>query len=93
MTVVDPLLAGGQRDADRVYFGAWVQVQYPDAALRWYRIVGPDEFDMDADYVSMDSPLGRSLLRKRLDDEVSVELPAGPTTLVVVALSYAARPP
>jgi transcription elongation factor GreB len=93
MTVVDPALAGGQRDADRVYFGAWVQVEYADGTLRWYRIVGPDEFDMDPDYVSMDSPLGRSLLRRKLDEEVSVELPAGPTSLAIVALSYAARPP
>ena len=38
------------------------------ASLRWYRLVGPDEFDMAEDYVSMDSPLGRSLLGKRLDD-------------------------
>ena len=93
MTVVDPALAGGQRDATRVYFGAWVEVEYPDGARRWYRIVGPDEFDMDPDYLSMDSPLGRGLLRRRLDEEVSVELPGGPTTLVVVAVSYTARPP
>jgi len=93
MTVVDPQLAGGNRDPDRVYFGAWVQVEYPDRALRWYRIVGPDEFDLDPDYVSMDSPLGRGLLRRALDDEVSVELPAGPTTLTVVAIRYDAPTP
>ena len=34
--------------------------------MRWYRLVGPDEFDMASDYISMDSPLGRSLLGKRL---------------------------
>jgi transcription elongation factor GreB len=93
MTVVDPQLGGGARDPHRAYFGAWVQVEYADGTRRWYRIVGPDEFDMDPDYVSMDAPLGRSLLRRALDDEVSVELPSGPTTLTIVALSYAARPP
>jgi transcription elongation factor GreB len=93
MTVVDPLAAGASRDPGRVYFGAWVEVEYPDGSLRWYRIVGPDEFDMDADYVSMDSPLGRSLLRKRIDEQISVELPSGPTTLLVAAIHYGAKSP
>jgi transcription elongation factor GreB len=43
---------------------------------------------MAEDYISMDSPLGRSLLGKRLDDEVSVALPGGTTLLTVVAISY-----
>ena len=60
--------------------------------LRWYRIVGPDEFDMANDYVSMDSPLGRGLLGKRLDDEVTVALPAGAHTFTVIAIAYGPRP-
>jgi transcription elongation factor GreB len=92
MTVVDPLAAGATRAPGRVYFGAWVQVEYPDGGLRWYRIVGPDEFDLDPDYVSMDSPLGRGLLRKGLDEQIRVELPAGPTSLLIVAISYGPKP-
>jgi transcription elongation factor GreB len=76
-----------------VYFGAWVQIEGAAGDLRWFRIVGPDEFDMAGDYISMDSPLGRSLLGKRLDDEVNVELPGGGATLTVVAISYAPRAP
>ena len=86
MTIVDPT-ASGRRDPTRIYFGAWVQLD-ADGALRWYRLVGPDEFDMAEDYVSMDSPLGRSLLGKRLDDDVSVTLPGGTTVFTVVAISY-----
>jgi transcription elongation factor GreB len=87
MTVVDSQADPGRRDPTRIYFGAWVQIE-SDRTLRWYRIVGPDEFDMAEDYISMDSPLGRSLLGKRLDDEVSVALPGGTTLLTVVAISY-----
>ena len=90
MTIVDPA-GSGRRDPARIYFGAWVQLE-ADAALRWYRLVGPDEFDMAEDYVSMDSPLGRSLLGKRLDDDVSVTLPAGTTVFAVVAIHYGPRP-
>jgi len=93
MAIVDPAADLGRRDLKRVYFGAWVRLQGAGGELRWYRIVGPDEFDMAEDYISMDSPLGRGLLGKRLDDEVTVELPGGATTLTVVAVSYAAVTP
>jgi transcription elongation factor GreB len=92
MTIVDPCADQGRRDPQRVYFGAWVQIE-SDAGSRWHRLVGPDEFDMAEDYISMDSPLGRSLLGKRLDDEVSVALPGGTTVFTVVAVSYGPRLP
>ena len=93
MAIVDPLANSERRDLTRIYFGAWVQIESDAGELRWHRIVGPDEFDMDADYVSMDSPLGRSLLGKRLDDEITIELPGGAATFTVAAISYALKPP
>jgi len=96
MTIVDPQADSGRRDPARIYFGAWVQIESDrdtERAARWYRLVGPDEFDMAEDYISMDSPLGRSLLGRRLDDELSVALPGGATTFTVVAVSYALKPP
>ncbi len=64
MTIVDASADPGRRDPERVYFGAWVQIESSSASdrtLRWYRLVGPDEFDMAEDYISMDSPLGTKL--------------------------------
>src|SRR5580693_5362430 len=75
-------------DARRVFFGAWVQLQAADGVRTRYRIVGPDEFDMAPDYISMDSPLGRALLRRALDEEVSVATPAGERAFVIVAIEY-----
>jgi transcription elongation factor GreB len=92
MSIIDPVAGLARRDPKRVYFGAWVQIESDAGALRWHRIVGPDEFDMDNDYVSMDSPLGRSLMGKGIDDEVTVDLPGGAATITVAAISYAARP-
>ena len=92
MTVVDVGAPGARRDGGRVYFGAWVQLESDDGSLSWYRLVGPDEFDMAGDYISMDSPLGSSLLGKRLDDSVTVALPAGDQTFTVIAINYGPRP-
>ncbi len=72
----------------RVFFGAWVTLEDDAGEQFQYRIVGPDEFDMHADYISMDAPLARSLLGKSLDDEVHVSLPAGERRYVIVAIRY-----
>jgi transcription elongation factor GreB len=92
MTVVDPQAPAQRRDPTRIYFGAWVQIDN-GRSLQWYRLVGPDEFDMAENYISMDSPLGKSLLGKRLDDDVNVTLPGGAATLTVAAVSYELKPP
>lgn len=86
MTVVDRPPA----DPRRVFFGAWVTLESETGEQTRYRIVGPDEFDMEPDYISMDAPLGRALLRRALDDEVTVELPGGAKTYVIVAIDYPA---
>ena len=75
-------------DRKRVYFGAWVTVESDDGAQSRYRVVGPDEFDREPGYISMDSPLGRALLRRSLDDQVTVELPAGSRKLAIVEIEY-----
>lgn len=75
-------------DRTKVFFGAWVTLEDDSGAQVEYRIVGPDEFDPGKGYISMDSPLGRALLRKALDDEVKVEAPGGMKTYVVAAVRY-----
>ena len=75
-------------DARRVFFGAWVELETEDGSRTRYRIVGPDEFDMAPGYISMDAPLGRALLRRALDDEVTVETPAGSQLYLIVSIEY-----
>ncbi len=74
-----------------VFFGAWVELEDEAGVRVRHRLVGPDEFDLAPGYLSMDSPLGRALMRRRLDDEFSVETPAGKRTLVVVGIEYPAK--
>ena len=75
-------------DRDRVYFGAWVRLEDESGEETELRIVGPDEIDPARRYVSMDSPLARALMRRRVDDEFSVELPGGARTYVVTEIRY-----
>jgi transcription elongation factor GreB len=75
-------------DRSRIFFGAWVQVEDDGGGETEFRIVGPDELDPARRYVSMDSPLARALLGKRIDDEVTIEIPGGQRSYVVVAIRY-----
>ena len=84
MVVVD----SAPSERSRVFFGAWVTLEDDDGNEVEYRIVGPDEFDAATGSISMDSPLGRALMGKRLDDEVKVELPGGAKTYAVVGVRY-----
>ncbi|MGI9246615.1 MAG: transcription elongation factor GreB [Steroidobacteraceae bacterium] len=75
-------------DRSRVFFGAWVRLEDDDGVQTEFRIVGPDEIDPARRHVSMDAPLSRALLGKRLDQEVSVEVPGGHRTYVIVQVRY-----
>jgi transcription elongation factor GreB len=88
MTIVDK----APSDRRRVFFGAWVTIEDGDGKQTRHRIVGPDEFDMHADYISMDAPLARALMRRALDDELKVQLPGGERTYVIVAIDYEMSP-
>lgn len=75
-------------DRSRIFFGARVRLEDARGEQRAYRIVGPDEFDLTKGDISVDSPLARALLKKTLDDEVSVPTPSGPVVYYVMEVRY-----
>jgi transcription elongation factor GreB len=86
-TVVDPK---EQTDTGGVYFGATVTLENEEDAVKsTYQIVGPDETDTKGGRISVESPVGRSLLGRRLGDTVTVRRPKGEVELTVVKITYA----
>jgi len=75
-------------DTSRIYFGAWVRLETDRGETVEYRIVGPDEFDLEKGLISIDSPLARALLKKTADDEVTLALPRGRTIYTVLEVRY-----
>lgn len=73
---------------EKIFFGAWVTLEDEAGEEQRWRIVGPDEFDLGAGKLSMDSPMARSLLGKGLDDEVLVRSPSGEQVYYVIDISY-----
>jgi transcription elongation factor GreB len=79
-------------DMSRVYFGAWVRIEDDEGRETELRIVGPDEIDPARRYVSMDSPIARALMRRRRDEEFTIEVPDGRRTYVVIDIRYEEQP-
>ena len=83
------VVEGAPGDPDAVFFGATVEIE--DALsgdTSRYRIVGPDETDAKLGWISVDSPLARAMLKKRIDDEFEALLPGGMRRFYVVAVDY-----
>jgi transcription elongation factor GreB len=71
-----------------VRFGALVDVRDENGKASRYRIVGPDEADPGAAKISFQSPLGKSLMKRKVGEVVVVERPAGAIELEIVAITY-----
>jgi transcription elongation factor GreB len=84
LTVVEP----SKEQEGRVYFGAWVTIEDEDEARFTYRIVGSDEIDLAKRHISVESPVAKALLGKRVGDVASVVRPKGPTEITVVEVHY-----
>jgi transcription elongation factor GreB len=84
-TVVVP---GEQPEKGRVFFGATVTLEDEDSQRTTYQVVGPDEIDAKGGRISMDSPMGKALLGKHLDDTVTVHRPLGEIELTIVKIQY-----
>jgi len=80
---------GPPTDPAAIFFGAIFEIEHEDSGdVARYRIVGPDETDAKAGWISIDSPLARAALRKRVDDTFEVMLPTGPARYLVLAVAY-----
>ena len=89
LDVVKPI-SGPPADPNRIFFGARVKVEDDTGKTAWYRIVGADEIDASGEGISVDSPVARALLGRRVEDEVAVVVPEGERTIMILAVEYLA---
>ncbi|MDP7593483.1 MAG: transcription elongation factor GreB [Litorilituus sp.] len=72
----------------KVFFGAWVVIENDEEEQLKFKIVGPDEIFGRNDFISIDSPMARALLKKEVDDEAVVNTPSGEKVWTVIDISY-----
>ena len=70
---------------DQVVFGVFVTLADEDSGAEiTYQLVGEDEADVEQGRLSIAAPLARVLLGKEVDDDVSLQLPAGQKEYVIL---------
>ncbi|HET8727997.1 MAG TPA: GreA/GreB family elongation factor [Alphaproteobacteria bacterium] len=81
---VDPAM----QPVDEIAFGAAVEVEDGNERRRTVTIVGEDEADPSAGFISYVSPLARALIGAKVGDVVTWSRPAGDEELEVVSIRY-----
>jgi transcription elongation factor GreA len=82
--IIDPTTLSG----DKVVFGATVSLLDDDDKPVKYQIVGPYEADARLGRISYNSPLGKALIGRRVDDEIEVTVPSGDRFYAVVKIEF-----
>ena len=83
--VIDPLKINTK---DVIVFSATVKILDDNDNEKTYQIVGDDEADLKYGLISINSPIARGLIGKRIDDEVSVETPNGVQNFTILEITY-----
>ena len=86
------VVQGAPAERERVFFGAFVEIEEEGGERRELRIVGADESDPARGLLSAESPLGRALLGRRVGDELVVSRPRGELRCEVLAIRYDSEP-
>lgn len=83
--VIDITAAQG----DHVTFGATVVLRDDETnEVHKYRIVGSDESDIRQGLLSITSPLARSLIGKKAEDDIDVPAPGGNKCFIIQDVQY-----
>lgn len=82
--IIDPTELSG----DKIVFGATVTLLDEDDKPIRYQIVGETEADAKSGRISYNSPLGRALIGRKVDDEVEVTVPSGDRYYLVSKIEF-----
>jgi transcription elongation factor GreB len=72
----------------KVLFGAWLELKMTKAKKKRFCIVGYDQVLDTKDYISIDSPMARALMKKEVGDEAVVKTGAGEFVWREIKIEY-----
>ncbi|MEY4502330.1 MAG: hypothetical protein RIS52_2220 [Pseudomonadota bacterium] len=82
--VIDPKTLSG----DKIVFGATVTLLDENDKPITYQIVGQTEADASNGRISYNSPIGRALIGRKVDEEVEVTVPSGDKFYLVSKIAF-----
>ena len=81
--VIDPPTGG-----DRITFGSSVRLEDESGKEVRYQIVGSDEAEPGSGRISVMAPLARTLIGKRVGDNVTAQLPGGKKSFDILQVNF-----
>jgi transcription elongation factor GreA len=82
--IIDPTTLSG----DKIVFGATVTLIDEDDKPVRYQLVGEAEADAKKGRISYNSPLGRALISRQVDEEIEVTVPSGDKYYLVEKIEF-----
>ena len=82
--IIDPKSLSG----DKVVFGATVTLLDENEKVIRYQLVGQMEADAKSGRISYNSPIGRALIGRKVDEEVEVTVPSGEKFYLVSKIEF-----
>jgi transcription elongation factor GreA len=82
--IIDPKTLSG----DKIVFGATVTLLDEDDKPVRYQLVGQMEADASKGRISYNSPIGRALIGKQVDEDVEVTVPSGEKFYLVSKIEF-----
>ena len=76
------------KSRSQIYFGAWVTLFSKDKGTNIYRIVGADEFNAKKKWISIESPLAKALLQRKIGEKIKIKLPDGSISYEIKEIKY-----
>jgi transcription elongation factor GreA len=74
--------------SDKIIFGATITLLDEDEKPVKYQIVGPYEADAKIGRISYNSPLGKALIGRKVEEEVEVTVPSGDKVYRVQTIEF-----
>lgn len=73
---------------DIVKFGTFVTLEEEESgATKTYQLVGDLEADVNANKISINSPIGKAIIGKKVNDEVDIVVPKGRVIYVIAKIT------
>lgn len=72
----------------KIQFGATVIIEDDVGEKKTFTVVGIDEVNIEKNYISWKSPIGRSLIGKSIDDVVKCQTPSGEKEYTILEFKY-----
>jgi len=83
LAAAEPIEVNASRDGV-IRLGAKIKIRHEDGEEASYLLVSPAEADPRRGRISEESPIGRVLLGRKKNEEVTADTPSGPEKLVVL---------